>query len=384
MEILGQRICIAGSAAPNVDPQTLAFSHAVVSGIARRALREGATIMTGIGREPLLNESGAAVPLIFDWTVMAAVWAERTRLVRGKGGANAAPACVVGTHKTSRQIPKSRKQLWRHLISAGLVDIRYVKSNWTAGALRRQLQADLADVLVVIGGGQGVEHLAMEFIAQKKPVIPLDIPIGSFCEDGRGAPALFEKLQGSPRTILRLSREERVGAIVSRMETTGSRRTVRPLVAAVFDLIKEVDPLHAFYVRLLNPDVPEFPAVEQFFRKCVDPMVRSLGFIPIEMGQTKSTGPWMNVEIFKCIHTAAAVVVDLTGLRQNCFMELGYAFGRNRKVIVTARKPTQISFDASAIEAFLWSEARPWRFQRAEFLRHWERNIQRGPLVNSD
>jgi hypothetical protein len=273
--------------------------------------------------------------------------------------------------------------LWKNLTSAGLVDIRYVKSGWTAGALRRQLQADLADILIVIGGGQGVEHLAMEFIEQKKPVIPLDIQIGAFYEDGHGAPALFQMLRDQPESILRLSRKERVGAIVSRMETTSGKRAVRPLVTAVFDLIKEVDSPRAFYVRLLNPDVPEFPAVEQFFRKCVDPVVRRLGFAPIEMGQTKSTGPWMNVEIFKCLHTAAAVVVDLTGLRQNCFMELGYAFGRNRKVIVTARKSTQISFDANAIEAFLWSEAKPWRAQRAEFLRHWERNIQRGPLVSS-
>ena len=344
-------------------------------------------VVTGIGREPLLNrpaQTAQTLPLIFDWTVVDSVWAERGRFIGGNGGVSTPPACVVATHKTSRQIPKHRKKLWKNLTDAGLVDIRYVKSGWTTGALRRQLQADLADVLIVIGGGQGVEHLAAEFAAQKKPVIPLDIQIGASCEDGRGAPALFQTLREKPEHLLRLSRRERVGAIVNRMETSSGKRAVKPLVAAVLDLIREVDSPRAFYVRLLNPDVPEFPAVEQFFRKCVDPVVKSLGFAPIEMGQTKSTGPWMNVEIFRCLHTSAAVIVDVTGLRQNCFMELGYAFGRNRKVIVTAQKSTQISFDASAIEAFLWSESKTWRSQQIEFRRHWARNIQRGPLVDSD
>jgi len=217
MEIKGQRICIAGSASPDFDSGLLTFAQAVVSRITERIVRESAMVVTGIGREPLLNPRAQALPLIFDWTVLGSVWAERGRLTGGMARPSNPPACVVATHKTARQIPKHRKKLWNNLTEAGLLDIRYVKSGWTAGALRRQLQAELADVLILIGGGQGVEHLATEFAAQNKPIIPLDIQIGASCEDGRGAPALFQTLRDKPEKLLPLSRKERVGAMVNRI-----------------------------------------------------------------------------------------------------------------------------------------------------------------------
>jgi nucleoside 2-deoxyribosyltransferase len=58
------------------------------------------------------------------------------------------------------------------------------------------------------------------------------------------------------------------------------------------------------------------------------------------MGIADSTNAWMDVQIFEMIHNAGVVVVDLTGVRPNCFTEMGYAFGRARKVIVTAKEGT--------------------------------------------
>jgi hypothetical protein len=383
MKTVGRRICIAGSASAEADEKLLASAHGFVSRITRRFLREGASVVIAVGKEPRLANASRPWPLVFDWTVLESVWLEGSRQLGSRRKAGRPLVCTIGTRKTPAQIPEGRRALWKDLVRTGLADMRYLKSGWTAGTLRRQIQADLSDVLIAIGGGQGVEHLAAEFAAQQKPVIPLDIQIGASCGDGDGAPGLFRTLRGEPEKLLQIRHRDRIGAIVNRMETSSGGVRVQPLVVAVLDLLREVDPPRAFYVRLLNTEVPEFPAVERFFRECVDPVVRNFGFLPAEMGRTKSTGPWMNMEIFKSVHFAGAVIVDLTGLRQNCFMELGYAFGRNRRVIVTARKPTEIPFDARAIEAFLWSESIPWPAQRKGFKRHWERNIQRGPLVGS-
>ena len=54
----------------------------------------------------------------------------------------------------------------------------------------------------------------------------------------------------------------------------------------------------------------------------------------------------MNVEIFDTIHRAGLVIVDLTGVRPNCLMELGYALGRHRRVIISARVGTPLPFDS--------------------------------------
>jgi hypothetical protein len=74
-------------------------------------------------------------------------------------------------------------------------------------------------------------------------------------------------------------------------------------------------------------------------------------------------------------------LVDLTGVRPNCFMELGYALGNRQRVIVTARDDTKIPFDAFAVEAFQWKEVEDPKVQIDRFRTHWERNISMPALV---
>lgn len=92
----------------------------------------------------------------------------------------------------------------------------------------------------------------------------------------------------------------------------------------------------------------------------------------------------MNLEIFKGIHYSAVTIVDLTGVRPNCFMELGYAFGRERRVIITAKEGTLIPFDAHAIEVRMWSDGAPAAKLIEELRDYWRRNISRLPLVSGE
>src|SRR5207247_6465183 len=115
-------------------------------------------------------------------------------------------------------------------------------------------------------------------------------------------------------------------------------------------------PPRVFYVRLLNNSVPENLSVETFFRQTVDKLVRELGYEPIQMGIGRNEFAWMNQAIFDSLHHSSVALVDLTALRPNCFMELGYALGNMQRVIITAREDTRISFNAFALEAFQWNE----------------------------
>jgi hypothetical protein len=59
-------------------------------------------------------------------------------------------------------------------------------------------------------------------------------------------------------------------------------------------------------------------------------------------------------EILERIERSAFIIVDLTDLRPNVFYELGYADGLHKKVIVTAKKGTELPFDVKDIPTIFW------------------------------
>jgi len=146
-------------------------------------------------------------------------------------------------------------------------------------------------------------------------------------------------------------------------------------------MLAAVERPNVFYVRLLNATHADFPNVETFFREVVDPVVADLGYERIEMGIDASRRGFMNVEIFESLHYAAAVVVDVTGLRANCFIELGYALGREHRTIVLAQDGTTLPFDEQAIPTHFWTVSGSADEQREKLRTFWTKNIDRDPLV---
>ena len=137
----------------------------------------------------------------------------------------------------------------------------------------------------------------------------------------------------------------------------------------------------AFYVRLLNTNVPDFPDVERFFREVVDRTVSGLGYRRVEMGTDATQHGFMNVEIFDTLHHASLVVVDVTSQRLNCFIELGYALGRGARVIVTAKQGTLLPFDQQAIPCFFWTPGTSTSELERDFAVFIGKNLNRPPLV---
>jgi hypothetical protein len=99
------------------------------------------------------------------------------------------------------------------------------------------------------------------------------------------------------------------------------------------------------------------------------------------MGIGDNEFAWMNKAIFDSLHHSSVALVDLTGLRPNCFMELGYALGNKQRVILTARDGTNFPFDAFALEALMWRDGEEVAVQREKLRHHWQRNINMPTLV---
>ena len=382
MDLNGRRIHIVGSADLESEETMLTYVHSLVSKLTEALVLEGASFIIPFGKEPFLKDHEGGPSIIFDWTVAEAV---HRMLKEGRAqasGPNGRLVTTLATTKTDSHIPAVRRLIYDELRSGNAVNMEFHEPGWSAGAFRRQRLAQLGDVLIGISGGEGVEHLAIEYSSKGKPVIPLDIQLGSSQKDGSGGAArLFQRALAQSANFFRVLDGCSPADLLERTATRNGTIGVSKVVSYVVDLMHALAPPRVFYVRLLNDALPEYPSVEIFFRNTVDPFVNELGYETCQMGIGKNEFAWMNQAIFDSLHHSSVVLVDLTGLRPNCFMELGYALGNKQRVIVTARDDTKISFDAFALEAFRWKESEDPTRTLDRLRTHWQRNINMPSIV---
>src|SRR5437867_13064554 len=109
MKVKGRRFQIAGSASNTVGRELLEYGHAGVAGLADALLRDGASVVVGVGKEPRLNHADSSSPAtIFDWTILRRV----EEYIQSGGSPTTAGGPLVRTvssSKTESQIPIARR-----------------------------------------------------------------------------------------------------------------------------------------------------------------------------------------------------------------------------------------------------------------------------------
>lgn len=171
-------------------------------------------------------------------------------------------------------------------------------------------------------------------------VIPLDLALGSSREDGTGrALRLNREALTNPNEFFQVApgQEQKAGTLLTLLSTNGGQTDISEIIRNFSGLVAALDRPIAFYARLLNPDIVDFADVEKFFRQVVDPAVKKRGYRRAEMGTDASRYGFINVEISETLHYASLAIVDISGLRPNYFIELGYGLGPGNRVIVTAK-----------------------------------------------
>ncbi|MDX6622875.1 MAG: hypothetical protein QOE75_807 [Solirubrobacterales bacterium] len=375
----GLRVHITGSAAKDCTAELLGKAHSFVRELCEHLIADGEGLLLGAGGEPL---GEAKLPCIFDWTCLEAV-ATAPEPAPDWPPERPERFVAVASQSGIANVPELRQETWEGCLRRTDFELHATPPGWRMASLIRDRQLLHGDVLLVLGGGGGAEHLAQLYRDDGKPVIPIHADIGSYSQDGNGGSRyLHEKALSEVDTFLRL--RDGAGSAAARLASMRleADTDTGALAAATISLITDLRPRPVFYVRLLDTADPDFESVESFFRDVVDPVMIERGFTPTEMGMNKPEQAFMNVEIFAALHRAGFVVVDLTGVRPNCTMEFGYALGRRRRVLISAKEGTKLPFDTDKLPTHFWRPDTPSTSAIASYGDHFDRFSELPPLVD--
>lgn len=383
--LFGRRVQISGSASAKTEPALVAYAHEVVRGLVKGVMGAGGGIVVGLGREPRPEGTAADTPsLLFDWTAL------ETAAECIKSGLNkwptkfGLPVVVATSEKAESEIPENRRHVYDMLLQSGLLRVESIMPGSRAAAFVRQRQATFGDALVILGGGTGVEHSAGLYLQRRKPVVPLDLPLGGSRDDGTGgALRLSKEARSEPTRFFRFDPAfaNTESAALAAIATRNGMAPAVDISVRITGMLSKLARPTAFYVRLLNPTHIKFCAVESFFRDVVDPVVQEAGMTRVEIGTDKTEHAFMNVAIFESLHFSSMAIVDVTGERPNCFIELGYGLGTQNRVLVTAEEGTKLPFDEEMIPCHFWKPTGTIAARKKALIEFWDKYINRPPIV---
>ena len=224
-------------------------------------------------------------------------------------------------HKNEEQIPKEFEGLWGDLRNSDLVQIESA-AHWNMASKRMEAQARWGDILVAIGGGEGVLFLANLYHDAGKPVVPVNAPL---CAHDVGARRLFN-FGLSASNAQRLFHASGVGphGWLNRINFR-SGTPIPDRVTGLIDLLEALEPPKAFVIRLLNTAHADYGDVQNHFDMVVKPIIEDeLGYkMTVVDGRQPFDHARIDQEIFAKLHRSRVVIADITGMRPNCFVEVG-------------------------------------------------------------
>ena len=319
--ISGKYVQIAGSAHETTDPKILRYSHQLIRHLTNGLLQSGARLIVVTGSEDVVDPDKPSwdTALYYDWNVLETVgnyinYGYSNNLLAGEP-----LAIIVSSEKAESEIPDRRRGLWDQLIERGAIHLVRLPPGWNAGAYRRESEVEYGAGLIIVGGGEGVEHSSQLYIQSGKPVIPIDLPIAPRYGDGRGgAPEISRFAISDPSKYLGPVDNGATRLLsISTQEGSAPIEQIAPRIlqlladAVVISEEKEMeiaekDPRRVFVVHGRNLEL----------RDAIFSFLSSIGLEPIEWTEaikwTKSGSPYVEEILNVAFDHAQAIVVLMT------------------------------------------------------------------------
>ena len=381
--LFGRRIHIAGSASEDPSVATEASvreAREFIELLVAELVARGATFVVPVDDEK--RRGFDDLPICFDWLVWGVLYA---CVGRRPPNATTPFAVAVRHHKNEAQVPPDMAALWYRMRDSEHVEIRDV-GRWDMQTKRMDAQAERGDILITIGGGDGVLYLANRYHDAGKPVVPLNAEV---TPADSGARRLFHDVGMAHFHANRLFRptgRRTAHEWLCAVDFGNAGRTPERRVKEVLELLEDLDLPRAFAVRLMDRESADWEDVEETFRDVIAPVVgQEKGYKVVAVdGSQPIDQPTIDQDIFEKLHRAQLVLVDLTSSRPNCLIELGYALGRGLPTLVSARVGEQIPFDIRGVPIYYWRTDETIESRRAAFRQYWDANIRRPPLVPTE
>jgi hypothetical protein len=378
----GRRIHIAGSIVADLaiaSGDDVRLAREMVVELVKALVRRGANFVVPVDAEPKRQADG--LPICFDWLVWQTLW---DNLVHRPANVPGPLAIAVQHHKSEDQIPPEYVDLWGDLRgNLALVQIESA-AHWNMASKRMEAQARSGDILLALGGTEGVLFLANLYHDAGKPIIPLSLPL---CPQTTGARRLYDfgLTSHQTRRLFQIVGDGDAHHWLNRIRFP-VRQATADRVSDLIELLESLEPPRAFAVRLLNPEMPEYAAVQDFFDNVVQPVIEGeFGYrLVVIDGRQPYDHARIDEEIFAKLHRSSVVLADITGARPNCFLELGYALGRGLPTMVMVQKGANLPFDISTLSGLLWVTTGSAEDRRRAFREHWKAIRNRPPLVPAE
>ena len=190
----GKFILLSGSAELSCPADKLDIAFQFVRTFTGEVLRQGGGLVVLAGDEESTKDEHGA-PRIFDWLALREIerHAENTT-------ENPRPYAriVMSDLAPDSKMDDANLRLLRDLEQRNVVELFPIRREVFTGGEYRKVMVEQADAMLTIGGGKGTYSAGTEMIALGKPVLPLNLQLGSTADDGDGAVALHREMVSNP------------------------------------------------------------------------------------------------------------------------------------------------------------------------------------------
>ena len=211
-------ILISGSAGISRQPEKLALAIEFVQCFTSEVLRRGGGMVVLAGAEESTKDQ-LGIPHIFDWVVLREVnqYARTT---------TDSPRCyakvVMSNAATESKIDDTNLLTLKELQQRNVIEIHHIRREVFTGGEYRKAELNLADAMLAIGGGKGTYSIGTEMTAAGKPVLPLDLDLGAYQDDGDGAVTLNREMMSHPNRFFPNTHPN----VINRLQTISLNRGI--------------------------------------------------------------------------------------------------------------------------------------------------------------